>query len=108
MQLQFPEYNKATNDVLEGLQRFVAFAQKYAGSKLIDVELRVIDKFRKEYGDHEGIRQWYEVHNCFMLDNISSCDIQAIAIRAYLDQVNWEFVFGYVMTGLSQVAQEVA
>lgn len=102
--MQFPEYNEPTNRILEDLQRLIDFLQKYEGTSFVASELRLLSRLRKEYGDNY-IRRWYEVERCFMLEDIAPEDIQAVAIRAYLDQVNWEFVTGYIVTALGQITQ---
>ena len=109
--MQFPEYNEQTNRILEDLQRLIDFLQKHEGTSFVASELRLLSRLRKECGE-DYILRWYEVERCFMLEDIAPEDIQAVAIRAYLDQVNWDFVTGYIVTALCQMfetqAQEAA
>lgn len=92
------------NKVLEDLQRLIEFLQKYEGTPFVASQFRLLSELREECGE-DYIRRWYEVERCFMLEDIAPEDIQAIAIRAYLDQVNWEFVTGYIVTALGQITQ---
>lgn len=97
-----PEHNSETNRILEDFQALLAFLQKYEGTAFVTSELKLLSRLHKEHGENY-IRRWYEMERCFMLDDIAPEDIQAIAIRAYLDQVDWEAVTTYAVTQLNQV-----